>query len=87
MRAENTYHFFLICPVLAIPHATLFSRVFQILRNLPNQYVYSLLPNLHLELHQLLLLVNGSNLLLPDVNLQLFKVVAQHIVNGQWVDT
>ncbi len=39
MRAESTHHYFLVCPALTTPRATLFSRVFQILRNLPYQYV------------------------------------------------
>ncbi len=85
MRAESTHHYFLVCPALATPRATLLSRVFQILRNLPNQYV--LLCTRHLsssELHELLL--NGSILLLPEVNLQLFDVVAQYIVNSKRFD-
>ncbi len=37
MRAENTRHYFLFRPALATPPATLLPRLFQILRNLPNQ--------------------------------------------------
>ena len=82
MRAESTHHYFLVCPALATPRATLLSRVFQILRNLPNQYVLFSARQSSSELHQLLL--NGSSLLLPpDVNLQLFDEVAQYIVNLQ----
>ena len=84
MRAESTHHYFLVCPALATPRATLLSRVFQILRNLPNQYVLFSARQSSSELHQLLL--NGSSLLPPDVNLQLFDVVAQYIVNSQRFD-
>ncbi len=38
-------HYFLVCKVLATPSATLLSRVFQILRNIANQYVLILLAN------------------------------------------
>ncbi len=84
MRAESTHNYFLVCPALATPRATLLSRVFQILRNLPNQYVLFSARQSSSELHQLLL--NGSSLLPPDVNLQLFDVVAQYIVNSQRFD-
>ncbi len=37
MKAQNTYHYFLVCPVLATPRATLLTRVSQVLSNIPNQ--------------------------------------------------
>ncbi len=84
MRAESSHHYFLVCPALATPRATLLSRVFQILRNLPNKYVLLSTRQSSSELHELLL--NGSSLLPPDVNLQLFDLVAQYIVNAQRFD-
>ena len=80
MRAESTHHYFLVCPALATPRTTLLSRLLQILRNLPNQYVLLSTRQSSSELHELLL--NGSSLLPPDINLQLFDVVAQYIVSS-----
>ncbi len=48
--------------------ATLLPRTFQILKNLANQYVLFSTRQSSSELHQLVL--NGSSLLPPDVNLQ-----------------
>ncbi len=62
MKAENTYHYFLVDPVLATRgtcHTSIFS---QILSNTANQYVIVLSTRQYpSELHDLLL--NGSNLL------------------------
>ncbi len=74
MKAENTYHYFLVCPVLATPRATLIlTKVSQVLSNIPNQYVFLSTLQSSSELHDLLL--NGSNLLPLDINLQLFNIV------------
>ncbi len=40
MKAENTYHYFLVCPVLVTPLATLLTRVSQVFSNVPNQYAF-----------------------------------------------
>ncbi len=81
MRAENTYSYFLVSPALVTPCTTLLSRVFQILKNLPNQGFVLYSPIFVRAASNAL---NGSRILLPDVNLQLFDVMAQYVVNSQW---
>ncbi len=76
MIDENTSHDFLVWPGLTTPRATLFFMVVNILRNLPYQYFLSTHQSLS-ELYQMLL--NGSNLLPPDINMRVFNVVAQYI--------
>ncbi len=56
MRAESTHHYFLVCPALATPRATLLSRVLHILRNLSShQYVLLSTRQSWSELQELLL--------------------------------
>ncbi len=76
MKATNTYHYFLVCPVLATPRVTLLTRVSQVLSNIPNQYVFLPTRQSSSELHD-------SNLFPLDINLQLFNMVEEYIVNSQ----
>ncbi len=53
--------------------------------NIPNQYVFLSTRQSSSELHDLLL--NDSTLLPLDINLQLFNIVEEYIVNSQRFDS
>ncbi len=56
-------------------------RLAQVLNNIPNQYVFLSTRQSLSELHDLLL--NGSNLLPLDINVQLYNIAEEYIFNSQ----
>ncbi len=82
MRAESAHHYFLISLALATPRTTLLSRVFQILRNLRNQYVL-------FSTRQSWIASIITKWLKPPTTRCKFAVVwcsGTNIVNSQWLD-